>query len=68
MARGKQGHASCKNLTKNHLGSQLLWVPTSPKVGVGGTRLHKKEGATPYPGPCKHSLQCTLGCVLGRGI
>ena len=57
MVWGKQGHAPCRTShSKNPHGSHLLWEPTSPKVGVGGT-YHKKKGASPHPGACKYSLQ-----------
>ena len=40
MVWDKQGHAPCKtSSSKNPCGSQLLYAPTRPKVGVGGTCL-----------------------------
>ena len=57
MLRCKQGHAPCiTSSSKNH-GSQLLWAPTSLKVGWAAPACHKMESATPHPGACKISLQ-----------
>ena len=42
MVGGKQGHAPCMTSSskdRQYHGSQLLCVPTSPKVVVGGTFL-----------------------------
>ena len=75
MGWGKQGHAPCKtSSSKNTYGSQLLWATPV---------YHKNEGATPHPGPCKHSLQYyerpdgslgvragtwNLGCLSGKRV
>ena len=43
------GHTPCRSCTsKNPHGSQLLWAPTSQKIGVGGTCILSY---------CKHSSQ-----------
>ena len=75
MATGKQGHAPCKtSSSKNPHGSQLLWEPTRPKVGVAAPAYHKKEGAdcilehariacSIMGGPVG-ALVCGLGCEI----
>ena len=50
MLRGKQVHAPCKTSSSKNPsdhGSQLLWAPTSSKVGVGGTCLPLKGRCNP---------------------
>ena len=76
MARGKQGHAPCKtSSSKNTYGSQLLWEPTRPKVGVAAPAYHKKRKV--YPCILEHArIACSimggpvgaLGCGLGCEI
>ena len=55
MAKGRQGHATCKTSHSiNPHSSQLLCAPTSLKVGVGGTFLAWKGRYN--PGSLKHRL------------
>ena len=47
MAMGKQGHAPCKiSSFKNPHGSQLLWAPTSQRLGWVAPAYHKKKSPT----------------------
>ena len=58
MVRDKQGCAPCKtSRPRNPHDSQLLWVSTSLKVGVGSTCQPQKEGTTLHPRASKHNLQ-----------
>ena len=58
VVRGKQGHAPSKTsspkilMADNYCGCQL-----AHRLGWTTTAYHKKIGATPHPGACKHSLQ-----------
>ena len=58
MARCKQGQAPVKHLAPkilmavHYCGRQL-----ARRIGWAAPAFHKKEGASTYPGVCKHSLQ-----------
>ena len=53
------------NYCRCQLAKRLRWAAPA---------YHKKEGATPRPGACRHTYSMTgnlmgdLGCGLGRGI
>ena len=76
MVWGKQGHAPCNASSWHSI------IMGAKKLKLAAPAYHKEEGAIPYPGVCKYSLQydgkpdgricvwvgmLNLGCLRGKG-